>query len=145
MSNRATQFVSYITPIRERVFAGLARAVGIALCLERGVAFDETADVYEVQGGAALPLDKAAMVGLMLTMLEAGTITRADVVQALQGMGVGLPPEAEPVEYAERALIDKERADNALADSIRGITEARGAVQRMGVDDGADNGSDGIE
>ena len=127
LSNRATQFVAYITPIRARDFAGLARAIGIARCLEKGIPFDETTDVYEVQGGAALPMDKAAFVTMLLGLQEAGNITRADVVKSLQGLDVGLPPDAEPIEYAVRAIADKERADNALTDSI----ERAGNAARM--------------
>lgn len=130
LSNRATQFTAYIEPRREWVYQGLSRALSIALCLERNQPFDESADVYEVKGGAALPLDKAAFVQLVKDLLDAGLITRVDAVTALQGLGVGLPEETDPIEYADRALADKHAVDNAESIGVERASAAYVAARK---------------
>lgn len=134
LSNRATQFTAYIEPRREWVYQGLARATAIALCLERNQPFDEAADVYEVKGGAALPLDKAAFVALVRDLLADGLVTRVDAVTALQGLGVGIPEEADPIEYAARALADKHATDNADTASIERASAAYIAARKAAGD-----------
>jgi len=112
LSYRATAFVSKITPIREGFYRTLEWACSIALALERGVAWSEDLEVFEVDGGPALPMDQAAVVGMLVQLLEAELITHEDAVRTLQGMGV-IPDGVDAADYVAQIVAESTSAADA--------------------------------
>lgn len=102
LSYRAGQFLAQVRPPQQRFRHGLAEAIGMALALEAGEAFDPVANPYEVRGGSPLPEDRKAVLELVTGQLESGLLTASDAVAALQALGT-IPAEAAPEEYAARA------------------------------------------
>ena len=84
---------------------GIARAVGIAVAQARGVPFDDSADVYEVDGPPALPEDRAAVLELYRNAMDAGALKLRDFVQYLQSAGI-LPTDVPAEQYAMEAAAE---------------------------------------
>lgn len=119
LSYRAGAFVSKITPIREGFYRALEWACSLALALERGVAWSEDLQVFEVDGGPALPMDQGAVVDMLLALLDGELITREDAVRTLQGMGV-IPDGVDAAAYVEQIQAErKSAADEAEARVVR--------------------------
>ena len=138
LSHRAGAFVHKMEPVRHRLWRALAKATGIALALERGQRFTEAEDVYEVTGGPALPMDRAAESALLVSLVDADLLLRSDAIRAMQGFGV-VPREADPIAYAEtvegHAAEAEERTIGALG-KLRGESPApRGKPDAMSEDD----------
>ena len=103
LSYRAGAFVAKIEPIRRGFYRALAEVVGMAVAIDYGAPWDDLADVYVVDGGSALPMDVSATSTLTAQLLTQGLLTAADAVRVLQGLGVGVPEDADAGDYAARA------------------------------------------
>lgn len=105
LSYRAGAFKAKIEPAMWRFREGIATAVGIAVALARGVPFDDSSNVYEVDGPPALPEDRRAIFDLYRDAMEAGALKLRDMVQTMQAAGI-IPADLPPEEYAEQAAAE---------------------------------------
>jgi hypothetical protein len=126
LSHRASGFVAKMNPKRESFYRQLARSTSHAVAVELGRPWSEALDVFEVDGGEALPMDVEAIATLYLTLAESGYMSGRDVVLRL--MALGLVPEQDPDDYLD--------AIQAIAREER-IAEAAAVVQRTLAGEGA--------
>lgn len=120
LSYRATAFVSKVTPIREGFYRALEWACSVALALSRGSAWSEDLQVFEVDGGPALPMDQGAVVLMLGELLDRELITREDAVRTLQGMGV-VPDSVDAVEYVGKIMLESTAAKDDAEARVRRI------------------------
>ena len=128
LSYRATAFVSKITPIREGVYEALEWACSLVLALSHGVPWSQDLEVFEIDGGPALPMDQAAVVGMLVQLLEAELITREDAVRTLQGMGV-IPDGVDAADYVAQIVAESTSAADAAEARVMRI---RGGAAQVG-------------
>jgi hypothetical protein len=120
LSYRAGQFLAQVEPPQGRFRSGIAEAIGMALALEAGETFDPVANVYEVRGGSPLPEDRKAILDLVIAQLDAGLLTSADAVAALQALGT-IPASVPPEAYAERAQTEQVRRNAEVVALAQGM------------------------
>ena len=131
LSYRAGAFVAKIEPIRRAFYGALAQVVGMAVAIDDAVPWDDLADVYVVDGGAALPMDVTAVAELTTTLLDKGLLLGVDAVRVLQGLGVGVPEDADAATYAERAQAELAARTGAELSAAEGLMAKLEAL-RMG-------------
>jgi len=115
LSHRASGFVMKVAPIRANFYRALSLATSYAIAVEQGIPWTSDLDVFEVDGGEALPMDVEAMAGLYLTLVNQGLLKPEDAIARLQGLGV--VPEGDALEYLEsiKATEASETAEELLA------------------------------
>ena len=130
LSYRAGAFVAKIEPIRQAWYAGLARATAYGVAYDTSTSFGDLSDVYEVDGGEALPMDVAATAKVYADLAAAGYMTKVDVVRRLQGLGL-VDDDIDPDAYV--LLVDEEAAMReastlarvgAISDAVRAVDAA---------------------
>lgn len=107
LTTRAQAFVDKATPFREAFYEALATATGMAVAMVRGQAWSEALNIYTVNGGPALSLDKAAFAKLQMELAENGYKLREDVSRDLQGAGL-IPDTVDPVDYTQQSLAEQQ-------------------------------------
>lgn len=110
---RAAQLEMKLRPIADRFNEGIAIATRIACALEMGTTYEE-APRFEVTSNPAVPMDKGAILELVIAMRSEGLILDADSVRMLQTVGL-LPEDADPEDYAKRA---KDQSGDDLAGAV---------------------------
>jgi len=131
LSYRAGAFVAKIEPIRRGFYRALAEVVGMAVAIDYGAQWDDLADVYVVDGGSALPMDVTATSELTVSLLTQGLLTASDAVRVLQGLGVGVPEDADSADYAARAQAEMAARTGGTLDSAREVLAKLEALQAM--------------
>lgn len=125
LSYRAGAFVAKIEPIRQAMYRALALCVGWGVAIDRSQRWTPTLDVYQVDGGDALPMDVAASASLYVSLGEQGWLTGPDVVRRLQGLQL-VSSDEDPAGYYARAQGDKAARDGgtlaAAADIVDKLT-----------------------
>jgi hypothetical protein len=129
LSYRAGAFVAKIEPVRQRIYRALSTALGMGVAIDTGQAWSEAVDLYDVDGGSALPQDVSAIASLMLDLVAAGMMRPQDAVARLMTEGV-LPDDIEPAAYlaeAQIAATDREagqiRTAMAVAEAARALED----------------------
>lgn len=125
LSYRAGAFVAKIQPVRARMYAALAEAVSLAVCLAAGRPWSPDEMVYAVDGGSPLPMDVASGAALRQTLMDAGLLRREDVVSWLQAARVA--PEGDPAGYAAKALAEMQSSLGDLKAAVEMLQRMQGA------------------
>lgn len=110
----------------------------MAVAIDYGAPWDDLADVYVVDGGSALPMDVSATSTLTAQLLTQGLLTAADAVRVLQGLGVGVPEDADAGDYAARAQAELAARTGGTLDSAREVLAKLEALQAMAYHEGAE-------
>lgn len=100
LSFRASELVSKIEEIRDRIYPCIARALEMAVSMDTGVEYTPDTRRLKITAGPVLPVDTAALIESLAKVDSMSAIQRVDVVRHLQRVGL-VPIEADPVEYAE--------------------------------------------
>lgn len=127
LSYRAGAFSAKIAPVRASFYRGLSTALGMAVAMSQGEPWTPAADLYEVDGGSALPMDVGAVAQMLRELVADGLMLPADAVARLQSEGV-VPDDLEPVEYVAQAML---AAQDREAGVIRSAAALAAEVDRM--------------
>lgn len=125
---RAGAFVAKIGPVRTRFYRALSRALGMAVAMDVGIPWSASADVYEVEGGSALPMDTGAVAVMLRDLVDAGLMLPADAVRRLMSDGV-IPDDVEPAAYVLAASLDRRDREAGV---IRAAAALAAEVDRIG-------------
>lgn len=128
LSYRAGAFTAKISPVRASFYRGLSTALGMAVAMSQGERWRPEVDLYEVDGGSALPMDVGAVAQMLRELVADGLMLPADAVARLQSEGV-LPDDLEPAEYVALAML---AAQDKEAGIIRSAAALASEVERMG-------------
>ena len=97
---RATSFEAKMRAVRTRWYAGLARAMEIAVAMEKGEAFDEDYNWLRVSGGPILPVNVSKELESIGKAHESGGLLDRDLVGHFQRLGI-TPPAEDPEVYSD--------------------------------------------
>jgi hypothetical protein len=128
LSYRAGAFVAKIEPIRQAMYRALALCVGWGVAIDRSQRWAPTLDVYQVDGGDALPMDVAASASLYVSLGEQGWLTGPDVVRRLQGLQL-VSSDEDPAGYYARAQGDKAARDGGTLAAAAEIVDKLTALE----------------
>jgi len=95
-------YVASILKVRGNILPELARAVDMAVAMDRGVHLEPDRPVYRFVAGPVLPSDKKAELEALEIVRQAGMITPGDYVRHLQTLGV-IDKAKDPETYATEA------------------------------------------
>jgi hypothetical protein len=118
LSYRASGFVAKIEPKRQAFYRELALCTSYAVAIDLGIPWSEDLDVFEVDGGEALPMDVEAMATLYIALVNEGLLAPEDAVSRMQGLG--LVPDGDALEYYESV---SQRASMARIDEAARVVE----------------------
>ena len=110
MSYQATALVAKLEPRRDRLYAALARMVGMCRAAAANRPWSDAEDIYVVKGPPILPVDREAQARLLLSLKEAGAITAVDLVAQLQALGF-VGASHDPAEYAATLAAEMDALD----------------------------------
>lgn len=133
LSYRAGEFVAKIEPVRRRFLRALALATSYAVAMDLKRPWNVehgdpnvATDWYEVTGGPLLPVDRRGEAELIGFLNERGYLKTADAVRGLQGYEL-VPPDEDPVLYAEEARAEADGRDADVMDRVRKLANMDGA------------------
>lgn len=131
LSYRAGAFVAKISPVRSSFYRGLSAAIGMAVAMGQGQPWTRAADLFEVDGGSALPMDIGAVSQMLRDLVADGLMLPADAVARLQSDGV-IPDDLEPAEYVALASLASQDREAGI---IRSAAALAAEVERLGRQD----------
>lgn len=134
LSYRAGAFVAKIDPIRHRFYRALGRCVDMAVAFDTSTPHRSLAGTYEVQGGAALPMDVTSLARLYTDLTATGGMRSVDLVRKLQDLGV-VPDDVEPEVYAAQAAREVAERQAQTAMQVERIMDAVRAAAPVTDDD----------
>lgn len=95
-------YVASILKARASILPELARAVDMAVAMDKGVHLEPERPVYRFVAGPVLPSDRKAELEALEIVRQAGMITRGDYVRHLQALGI-IDKAQDPETYALEA------------------------------------------